>query len=210
MEKCYNLVVPLFDLPAPPSYRLTNAPLAQALAQVRFPLIANLESLTGIAPLQELLAPTFPYMQQEKTQEFSFAIGPDGGQGGAAESVTWKLSNDDGETVSIGAGSASLTSDGSYSGIEKFTEHFALLLDSLAEVRIPRCDRIGVRFLSLAASTPSADRPWREWFRPELTGWTGSDLADQATLVSSISQAQVSRLEKSALRSMRNYLSDER
>ena len=183
--------MPLFELPAPPSYRLTNAPLAQALAQVRFPLIANFESLKGIAPLQERLAPTFPYMEQEKVQEFSFAIGPDGGQGGAAETVTWKLTNDEGETVSIGPGAASLSCDHSYRGVETFTEHFRLLLDSLADAHLPRCDRIGVRFLSLAECSTSDDRQWRDWFRPELTGWPGSEVMGTANLVSSISQAQI-------------------
>jgi uncharacterized protein (TIGR04255 family) len=70
--------MPLFNIPAPPAYTMSNAPLAQALAQVRYPLIADFESMQGIAPLQRELHGTFPYMQQEKVQELSFVGGPPG------------------------------------------------------------------------------------------------------------------------------------
>ena len=145
-----------------------------------------------MAPLQELLSPTFPYMEQEKVQELSFAFGPGGaGQSGSAESVTWKFTNDQGEMLAIGAGTATLSSDHSYGGVERFSERFELLLNALAAVRVPRCDRIGVRYLSIAPSTVGMDRAWRNWFKPELTGWTGSDVIGEGCLTNSISQVQL-------------------
>ena len=70
--------VPLFDLPVPPPYRLGNAPLVQALVQVRYPLVATLETLAGVAPIQAVLESNFPYMEQEKVQEIAFLFGPAG------------------------------------------------------------------------------------------------------------------------------------
>ena len=102
--------MPLFQVPEAPRYRLNRAPLVQALAQVRFPLIAALETMAGIAPLQEALRGAFPYMEQEQVQEVSLVVGPAGPAGGAsAASVTWKLTNDTGTLIVIGAGSATLS-----------------------------------------------------------------------------------------------------
>ena len=76
---------------------------------MRYPLIAALETLPGVAPLQGALREAFPYMEQERVQEVSLVIGPAGPAGGAsAASVTWNLTNDAGTLIVIGAGSATL------------------------------------------------------------------------------------------------------
>jgi len=181
--------LPLFDIPEAPEYHLANAPLAQALAQVRYPLLAGLETMAGIAPLQETLRTEFPYMEQEKVQEVSLVVGPAGPAGGAsAESVTWKLTNDAGTMIVIGAGSASLSAGDSYTSVVDFAADFDRLLRALAAANVPRCDRLGVRYLSLASDLPGEDRSWRRWFKPELLGWTGSEAVPDGALRTSINQ----------------------
>jgi len=188
----YNVVVPLFSLPDPPPYRLTNAPLVQALAQVRYPLVAAFETLAGVALLQELLAEGFPYMEQERVQEIAFVVGPVGpAAGSSAETVNWKFTNDEGLLLAVSAGSATLSAGAAYGSVSEFASAFELLLKALAQVRIPRCDRVGVRYLSVAAESPGDDRSWRDWFRPELLGWVGSDVLEREFLSMAINQVQL-------------------
>ena len=182
-------LLPLFEVPEAPRYRLERAPLVQALAQVRFPLVATLETMPGIAPLQELLRGTFPYMEQELVQEVSLVVGPAGPAGGAgATSVTWKLTNDAGTLVVVGAGSATLSAGASYVTVEAFADDFERVLLALQSVSVPSCDRLGVRYLSMAPDLPGDDRSWRRWFKPELYGWAGSDVVAEGAIETSVSQ----------------------
>lgn len=184
--------MPLFDLPDPPSYTLTRAPLVQALAQVRYPLIASFETMAGIAPLQELLRARFPYMEQISTQEISILGGPDGPAAGTSESTSWNLTNDDGYSATIGAGIASLSVGSDYSSVSDFSEVFREVLEALMKSRVPRCDRLGVRYLSVAAALPGDPRSWSRWFRPEIVGWSGTNVLAGEASASAISQVQVS------------------
>ena len=185
--------LPLFQVPDAPLYHLKKAPLAQALAQVRYPLIAKLETMPGIAPLQEALRSEFPYMEEERVQEVSLVVGPAGPAGGASTaSVTWKLTNDSGTLIVIGAGSATLSAGSSYTSVAEFSSDFQLMLDALASVGVPRCDRLGVRYLSLVVDLPGENRSWRRWFKPELLGWAGSDIVADHALEAGISQVTLS------------------
>lgn len=183
----------MFDLPTPPAYRLGNAPLVQALVQVRYPLVASFETLAGVAQLQAALEGTFPYMEQENVQEVAFLMGPGGAAGGSsAESVNWKFTNDAGLLLTVAAGSASLTASETYTGIEDFAVVFVQLLSALRAARVQRCDRIGVRYLSMAPGLPAEPTAWRRWFKPELIGWVGSPLVPSDSLTMAISQVQLS------------------
>ena len=178
--------------PRPPRYRLERAPLVQVIAQVRYPLIARLESLSGIAPLQEELRAVFPYMEQEVAHEVSLVVGPAGPAAGASEaSVTWKLTNDSGTQIVVSAGSASLSAGTSYTTVEAFSADFEHMLNALISVGVPRCDRLGVRYLSLAEDLPGEDRSWRRWFKPELLGWAGTDVIEDGVLETSINQVML-------------------
>ena len=184
--------LPLFQVPEAPRYRLERAPLVQALAQVRYPLIAALETMPGVAPLQEALREAFPYMEQERVQEVSLVIGPAGpAGGGSAASVTWNLTNDAGTLIVISAGSATLSAGASYTTVEAFSDDFERMLHALKSVGVPRCDRLGVRYLSLAADLPGEDRSWRRWFKPELLGWAGSETVADGALETSINQVML-------------------
>ena len=71
---------------------------------------------------------------------------------------------------------ATLSAGSTYAGVEEFAASFRRVLEALHDMRIPRCDRIGVRYLSLAISLPGEDASWRRWFKPEFIGWSGSDV----------------------------------
>ena len=192
LGECQSLS--LFQIPEAPRYRLERAPLVQALAQVQYPLIAALETMPGVAPLQEALRETFPYMAQERVQEVSLVIGPAGPAGGAsAASVTWNLTNDAGTLIVIGAGSATLSAGSSYTTVEPFSDDFERMLHALQSVGVPRCERLGVRYLSLSTALPGEDRSWRRWFKPELLGWAGTETVAEGALETSINQVMLSQ-----------------
>lgn len=166
--------LPLFDLGPPPEYHLKNAPLAQAVVQVRYPLIASLETLQGIAGLQSALEHDFPYMEQQRVAERSFVLGPDGPSSQqTAESIRWHFTNDNDQLIVVGAGSATLSEGTSYQNVGVFREALETMLQALKLVGVQRCDRVGVRYLSLAEELPGAQHSWRNWFRDELLGWVG-------------------------------------
>lgn len=186
--------MPLFEVPEPPPYSLTNAPLAQALGQVRYPLIAQFQTMAGIAPLQNELRGLFPYMEQERVQEVSLLVGPAGPAAAQppVETVNWNLTNDQGMLVVVGSGSATLSLGSEYTNVEDFAGAFKHVVSSLATVGVPRCDRLGVRYLSIAPDLPGEARAWREWFRPELLGIAGTDVITTDALFTSMTQVQLS------------------
>lgn len=182
----------LFNIPEAPRYSLGRAPLVQALAQVRYPLVASLETMAGIAPLQESLRDHFPYMQQEQVQEFSLTTGPAGPAAATASSVTWKMSDDFGRMLVIGSGTSTLSVNDQYTNVDDFLSSFRQLVVGLSEVvRVPRCDRIGIRFLSFAESLPGDARSWNRWFRDDITGWPGSEAVGEGCLSSTMTQTQL-------------------
>jgi uncharacterized protein (TIGR04255 family) len=160
--------------------------------QVRFPLIAHLQTLTGIAPLQDRLHDHFPYMQQK--EELTVVIGPAGSPPSEAEkALSWQFSDDLGWQLQVGPGVATVLAGPNYEGFEVFADRFRLVLETLGEVEhLRRCDRLGVRYLSVAPLPAGDQDAWTRWFRPELIGWPGSGLlAPSSRLVVSISQSQL-------------------
>ena len=182
----------MFNLEPVARYRLGQAPLAQALVQVRFPLIAHLQTLAGIAPLQDRLRELFPYMQRK--EELTVVIGPAGSPPSEPEkALSWQFSDDLGWQLQVGPGVATLLVGPTYEGFEVFADRFSSVLETLGEVeKLRRCDRLGVRYLSIAALPPDDKDAWIRWFRPELIGWPGSGLLTPASsLTVSITQSQL-------------------
>lgn len=185
----------MFQLGDAGRYRLVRPPLVQALAQVRFPLVAHLETLRGIAPVQDRLRELFPYMEQQHVQEFALQVGP--GASGAlpetATSVTWEFTDDVGRLFVLGAGNGTLSVGDQYEGVEDFAERFREVIGALGNVEaLRRCDRLGVRYLSVAEPPVGDPDEWLRWFRPEMTGWIGSGIvADETKVGVSLSQTQL-------------------
>lgn len=174
----------MFRLDPPDRYRLARAPLAQALVQVRFPMIARLQTAEGIAPIQERLRDRYPYMTLRQEIAVQIPTGPGGQPPAITGGLVYELADDDGRIVTIGGGSAALSVGAAYEGVEEFAERIEGVLTVLAEeARVPRCDRLGARYLTVVALPPGHEAGWKEWFRRELTGWAASEVVDDETVL---------------------------
>jgi uncharacterized protein (TIGR04255 family) len=183
----------MFNVPQTGPYRLRRAPLAQALGQVRFPLQALLGTFEGIAKMQGALSETYPYLEQENRQGIEVQFTPEGAQ--ASETppvVNWSFSGDEGHQIVVSPTTATLSAGQEYESIDDFSERFLQVLNALEDiVHVPRCDRLGVRYLSIAEVPPTNEAAWREWFRPELLSWVGTGILDDSVaLTASIHQVQ--------------------
>lgn len=180
----------VFDLPDVPPYRLDRAPLEQALVQIRHPVVAHFSTTAGISDLQELLKPRLPYMIPNSSQ-IALQITPAGASAQAGAPDGWEFSSDDGHRLVISPGVTSLVADSKYQSADAFSDlfNFALhALDSVEDFR--RCDRIGVRYLSVVTPPPENERLWPEWFRPELTGWPVTNI-NRGRLDATITRTQL-------------------
>ena len=146
----------MFDLPDVVPYRLTRAPLAQALAQVRYPLQARLGTLEGVALIQERLADRYPYLEPATAAGgIEVQFGPAGAQAALSSSASHSSSSRTMVTASRFPDSATLSVGDAYMGATDFRERFLELLTVLGSVgRISRCDRIAARYLTLATMPP--------------------------------------------------------
>jgi uncharacterized protein (TIGR04255 family) len=183
----------MFELDAVARYRLARPPLVQAVGQVRYPILARLQTLEGIAPVQEALTTLFPYMQQQQQQQVSLIVGP-GSQpvGGAQLTNSWVFNDDAGWVLTVAPDTATLQIGPQYGSFEEFEERFRSMLQALRDVGLQRCDRLGLRYVDVAQVPPEDANAWRGWFRHELTGWSASDIVGDRTRVeTSITQTQI-------------------
>ncbi|HUY24387.1 MAG TPA: TIGR04255 family protein [Candidatus Saccharimonadales bacterium] len=184
----------MFGLEAAPPYRLTRPPLVHATAEVRFPVRAKLPTLDGIAPIQERLAPVFPYMNQQQTQQVSLLVSPSGPSAAQTQSTqTWRFTDDGGWTLVVSSDTANLAVGPQYVNFAEFADRFRVVLAALADgAGVQRADRLGVRYVNVAEVPPGDAEAWRHWFRPELTGWTATEVVGESTRVTtSITQTQL-------------------
>lgn len=115
----------------------------QAVAQVNFPIVARLQSLDGIAPLQDALFDLFPYMTQQVVHEVSLMIGPAGPAAPeSAQSTIHQFTDDDGWALSVTVSSASLSVGPHYAGMADFAGRFRKVCEALRGAgRVRRCDK---------------------------------------------------------------------
>ena len=183
----------MFRLAAAPRYRLARAPLNQALVEVQFPVQAGLATIEGVAPIQQQLATLLPYMRQQQVQQVSMLIGPGAPANAEAQSThTWRFEDDSGWTFVLAPNSATLSIGPKYSEFREFSDRFRAVLGALSNsAGVSRADRLGVRYLNIAEIPPGDDHLWRRWFRPELTGWSGTDIVGDSQIVTSLTQTQL-------------------
>ena len=192
----------MFVLAPVSPYVLSNPPLAQALAQVRFPLQARLATLEGIAIVQDELSGEYPSLTQEQAHGIEIQFSQEGQQvSSGAASASFIFSSDDGFKVTITPESATLSVDVTYKGVDDFTDRFETLVHVLSEkLKIPRCERLGVRFLSTFDMPPGDLTAWTRWFNKDLIGWIGSSILNRDTAISSaITQVTLSSPERDEL-----------
>jgi uncharacterized protein (TIGR04255 family) len=186
--------VSVFRLDAAPQYRLARPPLNQALVQVRFPVRTVLATMEGIAPIQQHLGTLFPYLKQEQLQQLSLLVGPGAPPAAEAQTAhTWHFEDDSGWSLVIAPDNATLSIGPRYSEFREFSDRFSAVLSALSEgAGVPRADRLGVRYLNIAEVPPGDERAWRQWFRAELTGWSGTEvISDGTKLITSLTQTQL-------------------
>lgn len=184
----------MFDLTEAPEYRLLRPPLVQAIGQVKFPVRARLATLEGIAPVQDRLNAFFPYMKQQQVQQVSLLVGPTGPPVAEGQSAqTWRFDDDAGWTLVISADSATLSVGADYGSFETFSVRLRAVLEALVNgAGMTRVDRLGVRFVNIAEVLPGEPDSWRDWFKPEVVGWTATEVLAQGTrLMTSITQSQL-------------------
>ncbi|WP_300607837.1 TIGR04255 family protein [Trebonia sp.] len=183
----------MFRLDAAPRYRLARPPLNQALVDVRFPVQAGLATMEGIAPVQQQLNTLFPYLKQQQVQQVSLVMGPGiPAAAGAQASPVWRFEDDSGWSLVLAPGSAVLSVGPQYSGFGEFSERLSAVLQALSNsAGVTRADRLGVRYLNIVEVPPDDEGAWRRWFRPELTGWSGTILDGPTRLITSLTQTQL-------------------
>lgn len=181
----------MFELGPVSQYTLGRPPLAQALAQVRFPLIARLQTFEGVAPLQEALLAEYPYM--EKVTEAGLAISI--GQAAVQPETTtaWHFTDDDGRLIVLNSNSLTLSVGKQYDGFTDFKDRFSRALAVLQGTFSPRrCAQIGVRFVNLVDDTGGEEGQWKSIFDPSIVGWPATEIVHGDTrLQSSVSQIQL-------------------
>ncbi len=179
------------NVPTPPPFRMAQAPLAQAIVQVNFPIVPLLQTLEGAAAVQQLLGGRYPYLAQNVVQQMSLMVGPAGPAAPlASQAVVHELTADDGWSLTLTLSSASLSVGPTYAGINDFVGRFAEVCIALRAVaNVARCDRLGVRYLDLVQLNEDAEH-WEEWFRPEIVGVAATKLS-RPTLVSSLTETRL-------------------
>ena len=187
----------MFNVPRAGRYKLRRPPLVQALVQVRYPLSAQFQRLADVAEIQAKLAHILPYMAQSESQLVSMAIGggeasPSESSISSASSILWRFSDDKSWSFVLEPSIATLAVGSDYEGMDDFADRFSEVLSVLADSGdFRRCERIGVRYVNHVDIPPGMTGNWTEWFKPELTGWSGTTLLGEgADLTSDITQSQ--------------------
>jgi uncharacterized protein (TIGR04255 family) len=185
----------VFELEPVNRYRLQRPPLAQALVEIRYPARAWLETADGIVDLQRRLLDVFPYMDQEQSQQVTLVVGANvaAPAGAAQPQRLWRFTDDAGWTLRVGASSTVLSVGADYADFGEFRTRLVTVLSALHEsAALPRCDRLGLRYVDVAEVPPGDETIWRDWFRPELTGWSAGDLVGENTrLLTTLTQTHL-------------------
>jgi uncharacterized protein (TIGR04255 family) len=168
----------VLDLPDVAPYRLTRAPLIQAAVQVRYPLVAHLSTTRGVAPVQAAVQDRLPYLNSYHTH-LKLNLGSGVAEVEPATPEGWAFTDDQGHSFLITSGTATLAVDSQYQGVDSFASLLSFVLKGLVGAEgIRRCDRLGVRYLSVARAEPGEDpNGWTRWFRPEICGWAASTVS---------------------------------
>lgn len=184
----------MFGVAPAPHYRLSRSPLVRALGQVSFSTRAKLASTEGVAPVQELLDPVFPYLRPQQVQQMSLLGGGGGsGPGGPPPAHVWHFDDDGGFTLELSADTATLSVRPDYDGFSELSDRFRAVLLALAVgAGVARADRLGIRYVNIAEVPPDDVTAWLTWFRPQLTACpTTGTVEDGTQLVTTITQSQL-------------------
>lgn len=159
--------------PPPEEIPLANAPLVRVLAQIRFPMVASIDSRGFIAPFQESIRRDYPILRPEQNQNIVL------GNQGIAETKTtsaWRFSSkNENWRVTLAPDFVSLETS-QYSSRDDFLQRFKVVLDALITCVDPQViDRLGVRYIDRIAGVNLQKLP--KLIRPEVCGILATPLA---------------------------------
>lgn len=159
----------------PEEVALLDPPLIRVLAQVRFPLIASIESQDFIGAFQEAIRRDYPVLRPERSQ--SVVLGPAGVQE-ARTSVLWRFNDPrSGWRVTLAPDFVALETS-RYSSRDDFMERFESALGALvASVEPAEVDRLGVRYLDRLVGEDLRDL--HNLVRREVGGILATELRDR-------------------------------
>jgi len=167
----------VLDLPDPDTSRLSKAPLALVVFQVKHePRAAVSETSVGLAVHAAMGGASGRYSKLEPhhTVGVSFAVGPDGNaQGQQVQATGWRMSSQDTRWIaSIMPDSFSLETTAYTTWDSDFAERLNELLDAVAEVVSPELvQRIGLRYVNvLTASGATTAQDWETRLAPGVLG----------------------------------------
>jgi uncharacterized protein (TIGR04255 family) len=182
----------MFELGPVGQYTLARPPLAQALAQVRFPLLAKLQTFEGVAPLQEALLAEYPYMDKVTETGVSVTVG----QASPLQpesTISWHFKDDDDRLLVVGPNVMTLSLSEQYEGFADFKIRFVNSLIALKASLAPsRCVQLGIRYFNLVDDVGEDENRWKRIFNESIVGWPASQIVHGDTrLQSSVSQIQL-------------------
>jgi uncharacterized protein (TIGR04255 family) len=162
--------------PPPAEVPLTDAPLVRVIAQVRFPMVASVETRDFIAPFQEAIRTEYPVLRPEQSR--SFFVGQRGVMDTRSNTV-WRFHD------ASGAWSVTLAPDflaletGRYTSRQDFLDRLKRVLAALVAHVDPKViDRLGVRYIDRVTGDNLGDLP--QLVRPEVCGVLSTPLAAHA------------------------------
>ncbi|NGM23547.1 TIGR04255 family protein [Roseomonas stagni] len=134
-----------FAGPAPAEVQLTTAPLALAIAQVRFPPILALDKAEAVADFQEAIRADYPDLRKEEVHEL--AVTPGGMQ--VSKAIVWKFTDGgDGWHVALTTSFVALETR-AYSSRSDFLTRFDKVVRAAAATFKPTyADRLGLRYVN--------------------------------------------------------------
>lgn len=168
--------------------QLARAPLARVLTQLRFPRLTRLvTSDEAVNAVAAALADLYP--QFDEAREFTITLTADGLSQTPAPGRVWHLKSADEEwQVSFGAEFLTLHTS-AYISREDFVARFSNVVEIFAaHVSVPRCDRVGVRYINRVELHDIQLEELRPLVRSELLGGLAVPLAD-VRLVTAMSEA---------------------
>lgn len=152
--------------------RLSNAPLARVIVQVRFPQLAALSS--GNETARKYIArmsEAYPILQEGHNR--SITISPEGVHEDKGSMLVWQLRSPD-ETWQISFSSTTFTLDTSAyvdraTFLKKFEENLAVFLEV---AKPPSFERLGFRYINRVSDKQTIDR-LKELVQKEILGGMG-------------------------------------
>ncbi len=160
----------------PEEIPLDAAPLVRVIAQVRYPLIASVETAGFIGPFQEAIRDEYPVLRPEKSR--NVVLGPKDAISTRYD-VLWRF-HDESETWRVTLAPGFLAIETSrYTSRNDFLDRLRRVLTELhAHVNPRTVDRLGVRYIDRIVGRNLSDLP--QLVRPEMAGILATPLAKDA------------------------------